>query len=475
MILWFAFALMTAVAIGAVLWPLSRNGGGGGGSDVEVYRDQLDEIRRDRSNGLIGEAEAEAAKVEVSRRLIAAADAAGATKIEATSAPLGRRRWVAIAALVLLPAGAVVSYLALGSPEMPGAPLAARESAVAENRSIEALVAKVEAHVEQNPNDGKAWEVLAPVYMRLGRADDAVTAWRNVIRLNGSNASREADFGEAVVAAADGVVTPEAKSAFERALALDKQDVMARYYLGLAADQDGRRADADAIWGELLASAPPGASWVEAVRHAMARTAPAAAKSSTATSGPSAADVAAAAKLAPDQQDQMVAGMVARLADRLKQNGSDVEGWLRLVHSYRVLGQTDKVQVAIADASRALALEPEKLADFSKRLETGGAEAPAAPVTVARGPNASDVEAAAGMSENDRNAMIKTMVSRLADRLKQNGDDIDGWQRLLRAYMVLGDRAQAQAAVGNARRALASDPEKTRQLDDTIKSLGLEG
>ena len=164
---------------------------------------------------------------------------------------------------------------------MPGAPLASRGGAAAENRSIEALVAQVEAHVEASPNDGKAWEVLAPVYMRLGRADDAVTAWRNAIRLNGSSASREADFGEAVVAAADGVVTPEAKAAFERALALDKQDVMARFYLGMAADQDGRRADADSIWGELLASAPPGATWVEAVRHAMARPTQAAARSPT--------------------------------------------------------------------------------------------------------------------------------------------------------------------------------------------------
>ena len=281
MILWFGFALMTAAAIGAVLWPLKRGGASRGGSDVEVYRDQLNEIKRDRSNGLIGEAEAEAARVEVSRRLIAAADVAEVKIPQSDNAQAGRRRWTAVAALALLPAVAVTSYLALGSPEMPGAPLASRGGAAAENRSIEALVAQVEAHVEASPNDGKAWEVLAPVYMRLGRADDAVTAWRNAIRLNGSSASREADFGEAVVAAADGVVTPEAKAAFERALALDKQDVMARFYLGMAADQDGRRADADSIWGELLASAPPGATWVEAVRHAMARPTQAAARSPT--------------------------------------------------------------------------------------------------------------------------------------------------------------------------------------------------
>ena len=67
---------MTAAAIFAVLWPLGRRKPLRRGSDIAVYRDQLDEIVRDRSAGLIGEAEAEAARVEVSRRLIAAADAA---------------------------------------------------------------------------------------------------------------------------------------------------------------------------------------------------------------------------------------------------------------------------------------------------------------------------------------------------------------------------------------------------------------
>ena len=141
--------------------------------------------------------------------------------------------------------------------------------------NIQNMVAKVEDHVAHNPKDGRAWEVLAPVYMRVGRFDDAVRAWSNVIALNGSNAEREANFGEAMVAAANGVVTGDAKAAFDRALALDKQNVMARFYMGMAADQDGRRADAEKIWGELLASAPPGAPWIEVVRHALARNAPA--------------------------------------------------------------------------------------------------------------------------------------------------------------------------------------------------------
>src|SRR6185312_13179003 len=100
MMLWFVLALMTAGAILAVLWPLARRTPLRSGSDVAVYRDQLEEIERDRTAGLIGGPEAEAARVEVSRRLIAAAEpvapmpAAGA---------LWRRRALAAVALVLLP------------------------------------------------------------------------------------------------------------------------------------------------------------------------------------------------------------------------------------------------------------------------------------------------------------------------------------------------------------------------------------
>ena len=420
MSLWLVFALMTVAAMFAVLWPLSRRGGERGGSEAEVYRDQLDEIARDRAAGLIGETEAEAARVEVSRRLIAAADAAEAEKASGDSSPIWRQRATAIAGLLLLPIGATALYLTLGSPQLPGEPLAARLQAVQQDGSITILVSKVEAYLERSPNDGRAWEVLAPVYMRLGRFDDAATAWRNAISLNGSSASREADLGEALVAAGNGIVTAEAKAAFDRALALDGQDVMARFYIGMAADQDGRRAEAEAIWRDLLAKAPPGAPWVELVRHAMERNeppvtgAPSASAASSAP-GPSAADMAAAAKLNPDQQDQMVAGMVARLAERLKKDGSDVEGWLRLVRSYRVLGQSDKVQAAIADARRALAGDPDKLQQFAEGAAPAAPEVPTAPAAMAPGPSAGDMAAANG-DERERSQRDDPRHGRAAGR-----------------------------------------------------------
>ncbi|HET7849065.1 MAG TPA: c-type cytochrome biogenesis protein CcmI, partial [Pseudolabrys sp.] len=198
MTLWFVFALMTAAAIFAVLWPLGRQATARSGNDLAVYRDQLDEIARDRAAGLIGEAEAEAARVEVSRRLIAAADAQEA-KPETPSSPLWRRRATAVAGLVLLPVGATAIYMLLGSPQLPGAPLAPRlKEAARANESITSLVSQVEARLERNPQDGRGWEVLAPVYMRLGRFDDAVKAWRKVIALSGETADRQADLGEAL-------------------------------------------------------------------------------------------------------------------------------------------------------------------------------------------------------------------------------------------------------------------------------------
>ena len=376
MALWFVFALMTAAAIFAVLWPLGRRTAVRAGSDVAVYRDQLDEIARDRAAGLIGEPEAEAARVEVSRRLIAAADAAEAAKPAPESASLWRRRVIAVVGLVLLPVGATIIYLKLGSPQLPGEPLAARLRAVHENASIEMLVSQVEARLEHNPQDARGWEVLAPVYLRLGRFDDSVKAWHKVIALNGDNAEREADLGEALVAAANGIVTADAKSAFERALNLDQQQLKAKFFIGLAAQQDGQRDKAAQIWGGMLKDAPADAPWKPMVENALASLGekPPASSVQAAAPGPSNEDIATAAGMNDEQRGEMIRGMVARLADKLKENGSDVEGWLRLVRAYMVLGERDKAQAAAGDARRALANEPDKVRRVDELVKDLGLE-----------------------------------------------------------------------------------------------------
>ncbi|HEY6259387.1 MAG TPA: c-type cytochrome biogenesis protein CcmI, partial [Xanthobacteraceae bacterium] len=198
MSLWLLFALMTAMAMFAVLWPLARSREvPRSGNDLAVYRDQLEEIARDRAAGQIGEAEAAAAKVEVSRRLIGAADAEASAPGPAP-ATRWHRRLVTAVALAVLPLGATGLYLEVGSPELPGQPLSARAADV-QNQSIDHLMGQVEAHLEANPDDARGWQVIAPVYLRLGRFDDAVKARRNVLRIGGQSADRQADLGEALV------------------------------------------------------------------------------------------------------------------------------------------------------------------------------------------------------------------------------------------------------------------------------------
>ena len=371
MVLWIIFAVMTAAAVCAVLWPLGRKPRVGGGSDRLVYADQLLEIDRDRSAGLIGEAEAESARIEISRRLLAAADFEASTGDAAAVTPSWHRRVAAVCVILVVPLVAIGLYLRLGSPDVPDQSAFARVNSLPDRQSIASLVSQVEAHLAQHPDDGAGWEVLAPVYLRMGRFDDAVAAWRKAIVLNGDNPVREADLGEALVAAANGVVTEEAKATFQKALAGDPHEPKAAYFIGLADEQDGNRDAAAAKWRALLDSAPPNAPWADFVRAALARLAgqPAGAD------GPSAGDVAAADAMTSGQRTEMIRGMVQRLADRLQTNSGDIEGWLRLVRAYVVLGERDKAKDAAADAKRALSDHPEavkRIDDLVKALGLAG-------------------------------------------------------------------------------------------------------
>jgi cytochrome c-type biogenesis protein CcmH len=397
MTLWLIFALMTAAAVCAVLWPLGRKRDlTSGGSDRLVYQDQLLEIERDRTAGLIGGVEAESARVEISRRLLAAADAESAAQAAPAAAQFAfRHRAAALAAAILLPVVGLGFYATLGSPDIPSQSAFARVDTPVGSQSIASLVGQVEAHLATNPNDGAGWEVLAPVYMRLGRFNDAAQAWLKVIALNGDNATREAAFGEALVAAANGVVTDEALTAFRHAVAADPHEPKASYFLGLADEQAGKRDAAAAKWRALLNSAPQDAPWADFVRSALARISatPDSATSQSqsagegsnqganqaanqlANQGPSAADVAASRNLDAEQRADMARGMVQRLADRLHSDGGTVDEWLRLVQAYVVLGDRDKAKGAVGDAKRALSDHPDaikQIDELAKQLSLNG-------------------------------------------------------------------------------------------------------
>ena len=363
--LWFVFALMTAAAIFAVLWPLRRGGRTQcDGSEAAVYKDQLAEIDRDVAAGLIGSAEAQAARVEISRRLLASVDS---PRDPPVASDIRWRRSAAVLALVGLPVVAIALYLPLGSPRLGDFPLAQRTRAPDATQPLDHLVAQVEQHLEKNPTDGRGWTVLAPVLARLGRYDEAVRAYHNSITYAGDSAERRADLGEAIAGAAGGVVTAEAKAEFERAIALNADDVKASYFLGLAAEQDGRASEAASIWRAMLAKAPPAAPWRPLVQAALARV-------GGGSTAPLLSDdtMAAAKDMNATDRNAMIRGMVERLAGRLKQNGDDVEGWLRLIRAYMVMGDRDKATSAVNDARQAVAGDAERLRQLNDGLKNLG-------------------------------------------------------------------------------------------------------
>ncbi|GGC73585.1 c-type cytochrome biogenesis protein CcmI [Chelatococcus reniformis] len=367
MTIWLAFAVMTGIAVLAVLWPLSRRlpTRAGAVDQTAFYAAQLAEIDRDLGRGLLEPGEADAARAEAARRLIrASAGAAPATGGDSEPA-LRRRRAASAVALSTIPLVAIAVYGAVGSPGLPAQPLAAREAPRAGGMGMAEAVARVEAHLARDPADGRGWDVLAPVYLKSGRAGDAVRAYENAIRLLGETPDRLAAYGEALVAAANGVVEKAARRVFERGLAGDPKSAKAQFYLALAAEQDGRPDEAATRLSALIASAPPGAPWRSTVEAKLA-----------ALSAPAAS--AAIANLPASEQKAAIAGMVEGLAQRLAQDGNDAQGWLRLVRSYVVLGDQAKAVVAVQAGKRALAARPADVAGLEGLARELGLVEPAA-------------------------------------------------------------------------------------------------
>jgi cytochrome c-type biogenesis protein CcmH len=352
---WFVLAGLAAFAVLAAIWPLLSASDGtednaAASSEAAFYKAQLDEIQRDVDRGQLPPGEAAGARAEAARRFLVASSAAPGPAAKARS----RNRLAAVALVVIgVPAIVFPLYVFLGQPQMPDEPLASREPTTQAAAHIEAAVAGVEKHLIEHPEDGRGWAVLAPVYMRLERYEDAAHAYSEALRLLGEDPARRAAYGEALVAAAGGVVTDKAHEAFGKALACDPKQPQARFYLALAAEQDGKKDDAIRAYEALAADAPPDAPWLGEVQSRVA-----------ALKGEPQPATAAAPALGSPEQTAMIEGMVSRLADRLATNGGSIDEWSRLIRAYTVLHQADKAKAALADARKALAPDANAVASL---------------------------------------------------------------------------------------------------------------
>lgn len=375
MVFWILVALLSAAVTYVVTRPLLQpiaDAADASEADIAVYKDQLAEIDADEARGTISKAEAEAARAEVSRRVLRKPDVTPSAAASPASQNLVTP--IHLATTLALPLLSLAVYLAFGAPGLPGLPLKERVAAKIDGATPEDMVAKVEARLRQKPDDGQGWDVIAPVYMAQGRYSDAATAFASAIRILGESPRRLMGFADARIRAEDGLVPNDARKALETIRAGDPKRIEPRIWLALAKEQDGKTAEALAEFRALLAEAPADAPWRGVVQDRINMLENPNAAIKPPHGGPSAEDIAAAKSMTPEQRAEMIDRMVSGLAEKLKTNSRDREGWQRLIQAYQMLGRKDDALKAVANAKAGLAGDEAALRqidDFAKALGIG--------------------------------------------------------------------------------------------------------
>ena len=350
MLFWILVATLSAAVASVLLLPLLRAAASAEAPqshDVEVYRDQLEELKRDEKNGLISGDDANFARAEVARRLLAATDAVKAvTPVQ----PVKRsNRLAQLAVILILPAVGLCLYLRTGNPDVPDAPLAARLANPGDDMNI--LIARAEQQLVANPEDGAGWDVLAPIYYRSGRVEEAAVAFRNALRILGATPVRLGGYAESLIALSGGLVTNEARDALQKLLVIEPGDPRGQFYLALALKQEGKVPEALAAFERIVSTSPAGAPWLPLVNEHIAGlkgdTPAAAQQAGTPLGNPTDEDIAAAKDMSAGDRTAMIEGMVGSLAEKLKTEPKNFEGWMRIIRSYSVLGQKDKATDAL--------------------------------------------------------------------------------------------------------------------------------
>jgi len=374
--LWLILALLVIATIAALLYPLIRsplaNAPARIDYDIVVYRDQLAEIDAEVEDGSLDPSQAAAARAEIHRRMLATEDA----DLEAPAEPLAEterysRFVVIVLTAVLVPVAAAVMYITLGSPRLPGQPYAWR---VAHDASFAdaAMADKLAQDLKSNPT-AEGYRRLGAKYFDARNYSAAADADRHAIALGSTDAATWSELGEAETMASNGEVVPDALAAFANALTANPQSERARFYIGLAEAQIGNLKQAVAIWRDLERTSDPAAPWLGLVREHItafskqggfdpesippappsAENLKAAISAMMGAMKPGAGASATPSPTVPAEpaagpaNNAMIVAMVGRLADRMAKNPNDVDGWLRLAHSYVVLNDKVKARAAV--------------------------------------------------------------------------------------------------------------------------------
>ncbi len=348
----------TIVVVAALgLWPRKVNAPLSAENGGSVYRDQLQALDRDLVSGSVPAAEADSLRVELSRRLIEASKQVGKGPNMPKVSPLLFALFIPLIAAPL--------YWHFGSPSMADTPLAPRIADAVANNDFAGMLAQVEKHLAEKPDDIEGWKVVATAYAKLGRYNEAADAYLKIAALGEATASILTSHGEMLILANDGVVSKLASQSIDQALAVDPTYPKARFFAAMALKQDGKTDEAKAAYEKLLADAPAGAPWRKAVESELA---------SMAATPPALTDQQVKDGTAMPKADQsaMIASMVDGLEQKLSTNPDDLDGWLKLIRARMVLGEADKAKAALDKANAQFKDKPDALAQIKTLADETG-------------------------------------------------------------------------------------------------------
>ncbi|CAM3520086.1 c-type cytochrome biogenesis protein CcmI [Thalassospira profundimaris] len=419
MTIWIVLGAITLLLAGFILWPIfggSRKAASDEASDapsaseledgspenelsrdLAVYRDQLSEIDRDIERGVLSAEQADAARTEVQRRILAADQRIKKQQptdtIQQTSANKPVRA-IAAGFIVLFIAGGFGLYLDLGNPTMPDRPITSRtdeinavrmaQTADEDRQSVlNRAVSDLSQRLLENPDDLRAWELLGASLMALGRPEEAQTAFLETVKRSGRDGDYLAMYAESLIRSNNGQINTTARGVLREAEKTDSTDPRIQFYLGLADAQEGNVGAAVDRWIALANGAPGDAPWLPMVvgrinEAALAQGIDIEGRLNLAENtspGPSQEDIAAAQEMTPEEQQQMIMSMVNGLAERLEAEPNNPDGWARLMQAYMVLGREDDAKVAFEKARTVFADQPELLARFDSLAQEIGISA----------------------------------------------------------------------------------------------------
>jgi cytochrome c-type biogenesis protein CcmH len=332
---------------------------------LAIYKDQLSELDRDQAQGLINPVEAESQRTEISRCMLQASREA-----KAEAAPnAGAMPWYLA---VTVPALAAILYWQLGSPQLPDVPRAARLASALANNDTPAQVALVEEQLEKTPDDATGWQVLMIEYQKQGRFNDAARALSNVMRIKGETGAAYADLAELLTLGNKGLVSAEAASAAHEALKREPQNPKAMFYGALALKQEGKSAEALALFKTLVSDAPTNAPWLTAVKNEITELEKLAPPPTSAAPELALEQMEEGMGLSPEERQKMIAGMVDGLEQRLSENGKDIEGWLRLIRARSVMGDRQKAVVSLQSARKIFEADSAAMSALDRLAKEAG-------------------------------------------------------------------------------------------------------